>query len=233
MTKTITINVVRAFVDKDGKYGNPTGIVVDIDKEISPSDRQKIATHFHFTDTVYINELEKVNVSFFNPEQETKFAGDSLISTAYFIRTNLGRKADLIVCKGGKVSTWSEGETTWIGASLEGTPGWKHQQLASPEAVDHITAKVAESYEHTMVWAWEDERAGRIRSRTFLPDWGTLEDQGNGSGAMQLAVRLGREIEICQGKGSIIYAKPAGDKGAQVGGRVVVEPATDYLLYSD
>lgn len=72
-----------------------------------------------------------------------------------------------------------------------------------------------------MVWAWENEKKGLIRSRTFLPDWGTLEDQGNGSGAMQLAKILGRNIEIHQGKGSLIYSRPSEKKYAKVGGRVV------------
>lgn len=174
MPDNVEINVVRAFVDKDGKHGNPTGIVLDLEQKISPRDRQKVATDLHFTETVFINRLDNVEVSFYNPQQETKFAGDALISTAYFIRNKLEREAGSILCKGGRIKTWSERGMTWIEASLEGTPGWQHQQLASPEAVDHITAKAAESYEHTMVWTWEDERAGRIRSRTFLPDWGDV-----------------------------------------------------------
>jgi predicted PhzF superfamily epimerase YddE/YHI9 len=76
-----------------------------------------------------------------------------------------------------------------------------------------------------MVWAWIDEDKGLIKSRTFLPDWGTLEDQGNGSGAMQLAIMLGRKIEIHQGKGSVIYASPSSGNMAKVGGRVRIDPA--------
>lgn len=223
MEEKIVVNVVRAFVDTQGEHGNPTGIVIDVEQKISPSERQKIATTLHFTDTVFINELENINVSFFNPQQETKFAGDSLISTAYFIRNKLGRNADRIECKGGVIKTWSEGELTWIEASLDGTPGWRHEQLNTPEDVSRITDKEAESYEHTMVWAWIDREKGLIRSRTFLPDWGTLEDQGNGSGSMQLAKMLGQRIEISQGRGSVIYAEPSDDNSVKVGGRVKVD----------
>ena len=223
MSKNVEIYVVRAFVNHVGEYGNQTGIVLDTEQKISPVDRQKIATQLHFTDTVFVNNLDTINVSFFNPQQETKFAGDSLISTAYFIKHTLGNNADMITCKGGEIRTWSEGEVTWIRASLVGTPGWQHKQLDSAYAVDSITNVEAATYEHTMVWAWVDEPKGLIRSRTFLLDWGTLEDQGNGSGSMQLASRLGRRVEISQGKGSVIFAEPVDAASARVGGRVRID----------
>lgn len=74
-----------------------------------------------------------------------------------------------------------------------------------------------------MVWAWADEKNGIIRSRTFLLDWGTLEDQGNGSGSMQLAKILNRKIEIHQGFGSIIFASPSDKNMVKVGGRVRID----------
>ena len=137
----------------------------------------------------------------------------------------LRKKTGLNVRKGGQIKTWSEGELTWIEANINGTAGWHHQQLANTQAVDSITDQQASHYEHTMVWAWMDEAKGLIKSRTFLLDWGTLEDQGNGSGAMQLAIMLGRKIEIHQGKGSVIYAEPSEGNFAKVGGRVRIDAA--------
>lgn len=226
MNTTVEVNILRAFVDEEGRYGNPTGIILDEEHKLTTEVRQRIATRLHFTDTVFVNDLDNVNVSFFNPEQETKFAGDALISTAYFVKHVLGEESDLITCKGGQVKTWDAEGLTWIEASLEGTPPWNHKQLDSAQAVDDITVEEAKKFEHTMVWAWADEERVLIRSRTFLPDWGTLEDQGNGSGAMQLAKMLGRKIEIRQGRGSIIYGNTAGDNTSQVGGRVRVDKTT-------
>lgn len=223
MTKKIEINVVRAFVNTVGEYGNQTGIVLDTELQISPADRQKIATQQHFTDTVFVNDIDTVNVSIFNPQQETKFAGDSLISTSYLIRNRLGKNTETIMCKGGEIRSWSEGEVTWIRASLAGTPGWQHVQMNNALAVDSITDAEAAAYEHTMTWAWVNKERGEIRSRTFLLDWGTLEDQGNGSGSMQLASMLGRRIEITQGKGSVIFAEPVDAISARVGGRVMID----------
>ncbi len=223
MSKEITINILRAFVNEKGEYGNTTGSIVDDEQALSIEVRQKIATSLHYTDTVFINSLDPVTISFFNPQQETKFAGDALISNAYFIRHVLGKDVEVIVCQGGRVKTWEGGELTWIEASLEGTPPWNHKQLDNPSMVDNITQDEASKFEHTMVWAWANEEKGIIRSRTFLPDWGTLEDQGNGSGSMQLAHMLGRRIEIHQGLGSIIFADYAGYNMARVGGKVRVD----------
>jgi predicted PhzF superfamily epimerase YddE/YHI9 len=230
MSNKITVNILRAFVNKNGEFGNPTGVILDLDQKLDTDNRQKIATKLHFTDTVFINSLEPVNVSFFNPQQETKFAGDALLSTAYFIKNTIGKDIASIICKGGQIKVWSEGELTWLEASLDGTPGWKHQQLNIAVDVDSITSEQASHYEHTMVWAWTDKEKGLIRSRTFLPDWGTLEDQGNGSGSMQLAKLLGRKIEIHQGNGSVIYAQPSHANFAKVGGRVKMDTKQNDIL---
>jgi predicted PhzF superfamily epimerase YddE/YHI9 len=222
MFTKVKVNILRAFVDEKGKYGNPTGIVIDEKQKLSSIERQKIATKLHFTDTIFINNLKTVKISFFNPQQETKFAGDALINTSYFIKHVLGKNINFILCKGGQVKTWEENKLIWIEASLEGTPPWNHKKLANVSAVENITKEEALKFEHTMVWAWIDEKKGLIRSRTFLPDWGTLEDQGNGSGSMQLAKIIGKKIEIHQGVGSIIYSNPSGKNSANVGGRVKV-----------
>lgn len=223
MIGKIKVNILRAFVNESGRWGNPTGIIIVEEQNLTTIDRQKIATKLHFTDTVFINNLEPVNISFFNPQQETKFAGDALISTSYFISHVLGKNIDFIVCKGGKVKTWNEDGLIWIEASLEGTAPWNHRQLETAGDVENISPEEASKFEHTMVWAWTDKNKGLIRSRTFLPDWGTLEDQGNGSGSMQLANITGRKIEIHQGLGSVIYSSPAGENSAKVGGRVKID----------
>jgi len=223
MSNAVVVNILRAFVNEKGNYGNPTGIIVDEEQKFTSTERQKIATLLHYTDTVFLNDIEMANVSFFNPEQETKFAGDALISTAYFLNQVLKKETTSLVCKGGKITTWNDGDLTWIEVSLEGTPAWNHKQMETPSMIDKITQDEASKFEHTMIWAWMDEERGLIRSRTFLPDWGTLEDQGNGSGSMQLAQMLQRKIEIHQGLGSVIFAEPAGQNMASVGGRVRVD----------
>ncbi len=224
MSTSLSVNQLRAFVDSTSNHGNPTGIILDLEQNFSPSQRQTIATKLHFTDTVFVNRLDSFIVSFFNPQQETKFAGDALISTAYFSKHVLKRDLSLVSCRGGNISTWTDdSDLTWIEASLRGTPGWQHLELPDPRAVRSITPSEAATYKHTMVWAWEDKNRGTIVSRTFLLDWGTLEDHGNGSGSMQLAASLGRQIMIKQAQGSVIYAAPSENCKARVGGRVAID----------
>jgi hypothetical protein len=45
---------------------------------------------------------------------------------------------------------------------------------------------------------------------------------------MRLVARLGRELEIRQGRGSTIYARPVEEGLAEVGGRVELDAVRDY-----
>jgi len=99
-------------------------------------------------------------------------------------------------------------------------PPWQYKQLKNAEAVELIKLEETTSMEHTMVWGWIDEAKGTIRARTFASDWDIPEAEGNGSGSMVLAATLGRTIEVTHGKGAVIYARPAPDNCADIGGRV-------------
>ena len=67
------------------------------------------------------------------------------------------------------------------------------------------------------MWAWLDEPAGRVRARIFAPEFGIREDEATGSAAMRLTARLGRDLEIVQGKGSLLQTH-----GSQLGRHVKV-----------
>ena len=72
--------------------------------------------------------------------------------------------------------------------------------------------------------------AGLIRERVFVPEAGIDEDEATGSAALRLTALLGREIEIRQGEGSVIYARPLDDETAEIAGRVVLDEVRDYSL---
>lgn len=120
----------------------------------------------------------------------------------------------------GKIKVWQDGELTWARADLSILPPWNHTQLESAQAVERISLDETKSIEHTIMWAWIDKSKGLIRARTFASDWDIPEAQGNGSGAMVLAAQLNRSIEIRHGQGAVIFAKPAPNKCADIGGRV-------------
>jgi predicted PhzF superfamily epimerase YddE/YHI9 len=54
----------------------------------------------------------------------------------------------------------------------------------------------------------------------FAPVDKIPEDEATGSAALQLTTQLGRPIEIFQGAGSRLSARPLDDGRAEVGGRV-------------
>ena len=216
----VEVNVVLVFANEEGKFGNPVGIVSDILQVISSEKRQKIIANLGFSESVFIENFTSGKVSIFNPIKEVRFAGHALIGTAYFISHMLSKPISFLECKGGKVQFWQEDRLTWIHASLTGTPPWHHEQLQNSTEIENLTSSQTTTKKHTMVWAWIDEKRGIIRARTFAPDWGIPEDQGNGSGSMQLATILDRSLEIHHGEGSVIYAKPAENDFADVGGMV-------------
>jgi predicted PhzF superfamily epimerase YddE/YHI9 len=63
----------------------------------------------------------------------------------------------------------------------------------------------------------------------FVPELGVGEDEATGSAALRLGAQLGHPIEIRQGKGSLIYARPAEQDGfVEIGGRVVLDEVREH-----
>ena len=221
MNNGIRIHTLRVFVDEKGNFGNPVGIIVDEGKKIGSKERQRIATELGFSESVFINDLHSGSVSIFDPQEEVSFAGHAMVGTAWFINRSRDIPLTSLTCTGGVIKTWMDNDKTWIRASLSMMPAWQYEQVKNASEVESLPHQAALSRKHTFVWAWIDETKGLIRARTFAPDWGTPEDEGNGSGSMRLAATLGRSIEVVHGKGSIIYATPQQSDFADVGGRVI------------
>jgi predicted PhzF superfamily epimerase YddE/YHI9 len=81
-----------------------------------------------------------------------------------------------------------------------------------------------------VAWAWIDEAAGAVRARAFPVRIGIAEDEATGSAATKLCARLGRAIDIRQGRGSRILARPGANGLVEIGGRSVVDELRDYAL---
>ena len=102
--------------------------------------------------------------------------------------------------------------------------------MKAPTDVDALSGPPGDA--HAYCWAWEDEEAGRVRARAFLPEAGIAEDEATGSAALALSARIGRPIEVRQGRGSDLFARPLGNGFAEVGGRVVLDEVRDYIVES-
>jgi predicted PhzF superfamily epimerase YddE/YHI9 len=57
---------------------------------------------------------------------------------------------------------------------------------------------------------------------------GIPEDEATGAAATKLAASVGRPIDIRQGRGSRILARPLSDGWVEIGGRVALEDVRPY-----
>ncbi len=88
-----------------------------------------------------------------------------------------------------------------------------------PSAAEVDALPVPPRGEWIYAWAWEDEAAGRVRARGFPGrDDGIEEDEATGAAALLLTDRLGRALNITQGRGSQILTAPQPHGWIEVGG---------------
>ncbi|MEK7572019.1 MAG: PhzF family phenazine biosynthesis protein [Patescibacteria group bacterium] len=217
----ISAQLLRVFTDKAGNFGDLASVVIDEGKRISDADRQVIAKKINTGETIFVNDIETAKISVIHPQGEIDFAGVGVLGTAWFLTKLRGKPTDTMYGRAGEIKTWQEGKITWVRANVSTMPPWHHKQVDNVKAVERITLEETTKIEHTMLWAWIDKTKGLISARTFAKDWDIPEAKGNGSGSMMLSHILKRDIEIKHGKGSVIFAKPAPDNNADIGGRVI------------
>jgi predicted PhzF superfamily epimerase YddE/YHI9 len=166
-------------------------------------------------------------VRIFTPAAELPFAGHPLVGTSWLLARERTAVA-VLRPPAGEVPTFLDGDgVTWIRGRPEWAPEMEFRQLAGSGEVEAL-AGAPEGLGFVDCWAWEDEAAGRIRSRVFAPSYGIAEDEATGAAAVRLVSQLGRPVTIRQGAGSVLYARPGPGGTAEVGGGVVLEEVRDY-----
>ena len=219
------LHVLRVFCGVDGGGGNPLGVFLD-GGSIARHERQDVAADLGFSETVFVDDRASGAIRIFTPGTELPFAGHPTVGTAWLLRES-GTPVAALRPPAGEVAVRYDGELTAVAARPEWAPRFNHHQLASPEEVDALDGP-PEGDEVGAAWAWEDETAGRVRSRVFAVGYWIFEDEATGAAAVLLCARLGRPIEIRQGRGSLIAARPLGDGRIEISGRVVLDDARDY-----
>jgi predicted PhzF superfamily epimerase YddE/YHI9 len=219
------LTVVRVFCAADGSGGNPLGVFVN-GGEVPEERRQPIARDLGFSETVFVDGPERGEMRIFTPEVELPLAGHPLVGTAWLLRER-GFDVPMLRPPAGEVPVTFDGELVRVAAHPEWGPPWEFTQLESPAAVDALSGP-PDGSGWGALWAWIDEEAGLIRERVFVAEVGVDEDEATGSAALRLTALLGREIEIRQGKGSVLYAKPLDTETAEVAGRVMPVEVRDY-----
>ena len=224
---TMNVQVVRVFSDERGRHGNELGVVLDA-AGFAAEDGVRLTARLGFSETVFVDALDEdgADVRIFNPTAEMRLAGHPMVGTSRVLAQVTGSQPAVLRPRlAAPVQTWREGEVTWIRADAAAVPEFAFTRLESAEQVERMDVPEGEQGAHGQFWAWIDEAAGTIRARTFAGALGVPEDEATGAAALRQAQRLGRELTIRQGRGSVLHARPASRPGwSEVGGRVVAEP---------
>lgn len=222
------LHVVRVFLGPDGGSGNPLGVFLD-GTTVPPDRRQEVAATLGYSETVFVDAIEGVvaTIAIFTPGRELAFAGHPTVGTSWLL-TEFDRTIWTIRVPAGDVETWRDGNLTWIRAR----PDWVHEldvrRYPTVGAVDALRpGRPGEP--GVYAWAWEDEAAGRLRSRYFPTDLGIVEDEATGAAAVVMGDRLKRPLTIRQGVGSELLVRPDPLAGTvDVGGRCRLETIRSF-----
>jgi predicted PhzF superfamily epimerase YddE/YHI9 len=221
------LHVLRVFCDAHWGFGNPLGVFLD-GHEVPEERRQEIAAELGFSETVFVDDAARGQIRIFTPGFELDFAGHPSVGTAWLLGKER-KPVDVLRPPAGEVEIRVDGGRTFVAGRPEWGPPWKFFQLRDALAVEEATDLPAEETVGC-IWAWLDEAEGTVRSRCFSHDDGIGEDEATGSAAICLAVALGRDIRVLQGRGSRLDARFLGDGRAEVGGRVVIDEVHDLAV---
>jgi predicted PhzF superfamily epimerase YddE/YHI9 len=219
------LHVLKVFVGENGSGGNPLGVFLD-GSEIPESERQSVAADLGFSETVFVDDIERGEVRIFTPGTELPFAGHPLVGTAWLLE-NEGHEVRMLRPTAGDVAVRIDGDLTFVTGRPEWAPVFDHIQLESPAEVDALTGP-PDGHDLAGAWAWEDEAAGRVRVRVFPVRLGIEEDEATGAHAVRMAAFLDRPLTINQGEGSVIVAEPQPDGSVEIGGRTELVEAREY-----
>ena len=211
------LHVLRVFVAPGGEGGNPLGVFLD-GAAVPEGERQRVATELGFSETVFVDDAERAEMRIFTPASEIPFAGHPSVGTAWLLRRER-EPVEVLRPPAGEIPVRYEGERVWIAGRGEWASEFDFFALGSAAEVDALTGPPGDSG-MAYCWAWEDEPAGRVRSRGLYPAEGIEEDEATGMAAIRLSAELGRALEIRQGRGSQLHTRPLGEGVVEVGGLV-------------
>jgi predicted PhzF superfamily epimerase YddE/YHI9 len=219
------LHVLRVFCDAEWSFGNPLGVFLD-GAEVPEERRQDVAAELGFSETVFVDDAATGRMRIFTPGLELGFAGHPSVGTAWLLAKERTPVTTLRP-PAGEVAVRVDGGMTFVAARPEWGPPWKLFQLQDALAVEEAPG-LPEDEDVGCIWAWIDEAESTVRSRCFSHDDGVGEDEATGSAAIVLAADLDRPIEIRQGRGSRLDARPLGEGRAEVGGRVVLDQVREF-----
>jgi predicted PhzF superfamily epimerase YddE/YHI9 len=221
------VHLLRVFLGEEPRSGNPLAVFLD-GAEVPPATRQGVAADLGLSETVFVDDPARGEIRIFTPTVEVGFVGHPTVGTAWLLAEE-GGPVERLRVPAGEVGVRYEDGASFVTARPEWGPPFEWERLESPEAVD---ALVFPPRGHDLIgaWAWLDESAGTVRARVFPVGIGIAEDEATGAAAMRLCAQLGRELDIRQGRGSRILARPCDDGSVEIGGRSALDEVREYEL---
>jgi predicted PhzF superfamily epimerase YddE/YHI9 len=217
------LHLLRVFCADDGSNGNPLGIFAE-GSEVPPERRQAVAADLGLSEIVFVDDANRGEIRIFTPRLELDFAGHPAVGTAWLLDG-----VEALHTQAGEVDVTREERADFVAARPAWGPPWEFTQLGSPAEVEALAGPPG-GHDLITAWAWIDERAGKIRARAYPVRIGIPEDEATGSAATRLCAQLGRAIDIRQGRGSRIRARPAADGFVEIGGLSVIDEVREYTL---
>lgn len=214
------LHVLRVFTAEDGSGGNPLGVVLE-GASVPPGRRQRIAAELGFSETVFVDDPARGEIRIFTPTVELPFAGHPTVGTAWLLARE-GARVETLRPPAGEVRAHATEEDARVTVDPALVPHFDWERLESPEEVDVLEGPLG-GRDAVGYWSWLDEQDGRIRALVFPVRYGVAEDEATGAAAILLCARLGREIEIRQGRGSLLRARPRSGGTVELEGRVVLD----------
>ncbi|MFG1929824.1 PhzF family phenazine biosynthesis protein [Mycobacterium sp. NPDC048908] len=218
----IDVTVLRVFTDQDGNFGNPLG-VVDA-SQAAPEERQRIAAELGYSETIFIDVpsagATSAQARIYTPATELPFAGHPTVGASWWLRDR-GTPVHTLRVPAGIVQVTHEGDLTAVSARSEWAPEFAIYDL---DSTDELFAADPDDYPDDIqnyLWTWIDRDRGAIRSRMFAANLGVPEDEATGAAAVRITDYLSRDLNILQGKGSVIETKWSPEGWVRIAGRVV------------
>jgi predicted PhzF superfamily epimerase YddE/YHI9 len=221
------VHLLRVFSMEEGTGGNPLAVFLD-GSEIPFDRRQGVAADLGFSETVFVDDAERGEMRIFTPAVELEFAGHPTVGTSWLLAEQR-EPVELLRPPAGEVAVRYDHGMSFVAARPEWPPPYEFEQLGSPDEVEALEGPPG-GRDMIGAWAWIDEGAGTLRARVFPVRLGIPEDEATGAAAVQLGARLDRAIDIRQGRGSRILARPREGGYVEIGGRSVLDEVREYAI---
>ena len=213
-------HLLRVFCSGDGSRGNPLAVFLS-GANVAPESRQSVAAQLGLSETVFVDDAQRGAIHIFTPALELDFAGHPTVGTAWLLAEE-SSPVEFLRPPAGAVAVRYAGEESFVATRPEWGPPFEWEQFSSAREVDALEDS-PRGHDLIGAWAWIDREEGSVRARVFPLRLGIAEDEATGSAAVRLAFLLGREIDIHQGRGSRIVARPLEGGYVEIGGRTVLD----------